>query len=445
MASPIFMAACCSSLVADLMLSRSSVSLALRNASSADSTRAASSAPILPWASLKVFSDEYSRLSASFLASMRSLRSLSCSLYSSASRTMRSMSPSDSPPEDWITMLCCLPVALSLADTLTMPLASMSKVTSIWGTPRGAGGRSTKSNWPSILLSAAISRSPCSTLMPTCVWLSAAVENTWPFLVGMVVLRGMSRVKTPPSVSMPSDSGVTSSSRMSFTSPLSTPPWMAAPMATTSSGLTPLDGLRPKKASTASCTLGMRVMPPTSSTSLMSPLPTDASLRHLRHGSRVRSTRSSTMASNLARVTRTFMCLGPDASAVMNGRFTSVSFSPSSSRFAFSAASRSRCIASGSPLRSIPASFLNSPTRCPSSASSKSSPPRMVSPFVAFTSNSPSLISSTDTSKVPPPRSYTAIVLPSLLSSPYASDAAVGSLMMRSTFRPAMRPASFVA
>src|ERR1044071_4553564 len=34
--------------------------------------------------------------------------------------------------------ICCsLPVALSLAVTLTMPLASMSKVTSICGTPRG--------------------------------------------------------------------------------------------------------------------------------------------------------------------------------------------------------------------------------------------------------------------------------------------------------------------
>ena len=35
---------------------------------------------------------------------------------------------------------CSLPVALSLALTLRMPLASMSKVTSICGTPRGAGG-----------------------------------------------------------------------------------------------------------------------------------------------------------------------------------------------------------------------------------------------------------------------------------------------------------------
>ena len=41
-----------------------------------------------------------------------------------------------------------------------MPLASMSKVTSICGTPRGAGGRPVSSNMPSFLLYAAISRSP---------------------------------------------------------------------------------------------------------------------------------------------------------------------------------------------------------------------------------------------------------------------------------------------
>jgi hypothetical protein len=61
----------------------------------------------------------------------------------------------------------------------------------------------------------------------------------------MVVLRSMSLVMTPPLVSMPSDSGVTSSSRMSLTSPLSTPAWTAAPTATTSSGLTALLGSLP--------------------------------------------------------------------------------------------------------------------------------------------------------------------------------------------------------
>ena len=39
-----------------------------------------------------------------------------------------------------MVMDCSAPVPLSLAETCTIPLASISKVTSIWGTPRGAGG-----------------------------------------------------------------------------------------------------------------------------------------------------------------------------------------------------------------------------------------------------------------------------------------------------------------
>ena len=42
--------------------------------------------------------------------------------------------------------------------------------------------------------------------------------------VGMVVLRSIRRVKTPPMVSIPRDRGVTSSRTTSFTSPVSTPP-----------------------------------------------------------------------------------------------------------------------------------------------------------------------------------------------------------------------------
>ena len=127
-------------------------------------------------------------------------------------------------------------------------------------------------------MSAAISRSPWKTRIVTAFWLSSAVEKIWLFLVGIVVLRSISRVKTPPSVSMPSDSGVTSSSTTSLTSPCSTPAWIAAPSATTSSGLTPLCGSLPKNLVTSSMTLGMRVMPPTSTTSSMSPLATPASL-----------------------------------------------------------------------------------------------------------------------------------------------------------------------
>ena len=100
-----------------------------------------------------------------------------------------------------------------------MPLASMSKVTSTCGTPRGAGGMPTRSNWPSSLLSAAIGRSPWKTRIVTADWLSSAVEKVCERLVGMVVLRSISGVKTPPRVSMPRVRGVTSRRRTSFTSP----------------------------------------------------------------------------------------------------------------------------------------------------------------------------------------------------------------------------------
>src|SRR2546425_7818952 len=59
-----------------------------------------------------------------------------------------------------------------------MPFASMSNVTSICGRPRGAGGMSVRLNWPSDLLPAAMSRSPCRTWIVTALWLSSAVENT---------------------------------------------------------------------------------------------------------------------------------------------------------------------------------------------------------------------------------------------------------------------------
>ena len=76
------------------------------------------------------------------------------------SLTRASISAGDSPDEEVISIDCSFPVALSLADTLTMPLASMSNETSIWGRPLGAGAMPVRSNRPSNLLSDAISRSP---------------------------------------------------------------------------------------------------------------------------------------------------------------------------------------------------------------------------------------------------------------------------------------------
>src|SRR6266851_8892769 len=108
-----------------------------------------------------------------------------------------------------------------------------------------------------VLLSLENCRSPWRTWISTPGWLSEAVEKISDLRVGMVVFRSISLVNTPPRVSMPSDSGVTSSSKTSMTSPLRTPPWIAAPTATTSSGLTPLWPSLPNTLRTRSCTAGI--------------------------------------------------------------------------------------------------------------------------------------------------------------------------------------------
>ncbi len=149
----------------------------------------------------------------------------------------------------------------------------------------------------------------------------------------------MSFVITPPRVSIPSDNGVTSRSSTSFTSPPRTPPWIAAPKATTSSGLTPLWGSFPNTCFTTSCTAGIRVVPPTRMTSSISAALSFASRSAFRQGSFVRSTRSAVICSKSARVRLTTRCFGPDWSAVRNGRLISAFSVLESSILAFSAAS----------------------------------------------------------------------------------------------------------
>lgn len=82
--------------------------------------------------------------------------------------------------------------------------------------PRGAGRMSSRRTRPSTRLSAARSRSPCSTTS-TAGWSSSAVVKVPPRRVGIVVLRSISLVISPPSVSTPGESGVTSSSRTPLT------------------------------------------------------------------------------------------------------------------------------------------------------------------------------------------------------------------------------------
>ncbi|RNA39293.1 hypothetical protein BpHYR1_005078 [Brachionus plicatilis] len=72
----------------------------------------------------------------------------------------------------------------------------------------------------------------------------------------MVVLRLIKAVMTPPAVSMPSDSGATSSNSKSCTasdlSPVRMAAWTAAPYATASSGLIDLFSSLPLKKSWSS-------------------------------------------------------------------------------------------------------------------------------------------------------------------------------------------------
>ena len=150
---------------------------------------------------------------------------------------------------------------------------------------------------------------------------------------------GMIFFITPPMVSRPREREVTSSSRMSCTSWVMMPAWMAAPMATTSSGLTFWLGSRPISDLTSSCTMGIRLAPPTRTTSSISLGVRLASVKACFKGARNPLTRSPHILSNWERLRRVSKCLGPSLVAVMKGRLISVVATPESSIFAFSAAS----------------------------------------------------------------------------------------------------------
>ena len=152
----------------------------------------------------------------------------------------------------------------------------MSKVTSIWGLEEKPERMPVSLNLPRLLLSRAKWRSPCSTLISTLVCMGRAVVKIWLLRVGIILLRVMRGVATPPSVSMDSVSGVTSINTRpcaaapvapaSFPPPCSRPPCTAAPMATHSSGFRVWLGSQPSSSRTCRSTAGIRVLPPTSST-----------------------------------------------------------------------------------------------------------------------------------------------------------------------------------
>ena len=111
---------------------------------------------------------------------------------SAASATSRSISPCVRPP-DAVTRIACAPAGAEILrrdvdDAVGVDLEASPRSAARRAAP--AGCRPARSG-RGVLLSAAISRSPCSTWMRTTVWLSSVVEKTWLFAVGMVVLLSM--------------------------------------------------------------------------------------------------------------------------------------------------------------------------------------------------------------------------------------------------------------
>uniref|UniRef100_K3W998 Uncharacterized protein n=1 Tax=Globisporangium ultimum (strain ATCC 200006 / CBS 805.95 / DAOM BR144) TaxID=431595 RepID=K3W998_GLOUD len=256
---------------------------------------------------------------------------------------------------------------------------------------------------------------------------------------------------TLPTVSIPSESGVTSTSKSELVASLRMPdkmaPCTAAPYATASSGLIDFESSLPlNRLDSMVCTLGIRVEPPTSTNSVISSGFMLASANTFSTVSSQRLKSSSPSDSNLARVTVALKSTPSKSESTS----TEADVVVDNMRLADSQAVRKRRMAradvDGSKLRFL---RLNSVKRYSTMLLSKSSPPKCVSPPVDLTSKIPFSIDKIDTSKVPPPRSKINTLvfwplLPAFVSRPYARAAAVGSLIIRLTSRPAMAPASLV-
>ena len=176
--------------------------------------------------------------------------------------------------------------------------------------------------------------------------------------MGIVVFLSIRRVATPPTVSIDSDSGVTSIRIISFAVleagrfPPSFPPWMQAPKATHSSGFKPLEGSFPKSCLTFSCTAGILVEPPTRSTIPRSEALMPASCNACCTGAAVRSTRSRISSLNVFLESSISRCSGVPLSEAIKGILIFTVDADDNAFFAFSASSRTRCSAVESLYRS---------------------------------------------------------------------------------------------
>ena len=181
---------------------------------------------------------------------------------------------------------------------------------------------------------------------------------------------------------MESESGVTSIRIISaacdpaISAPPSFPPCTAAPSATHSSGFKLREGSFPVSLRTSSNTAGTRVEPPTRSTMPRSAAVIPASESACCTGPAVRSMRSIVSSSNFARVSVISMCFGSPFTVAINGRLMPVVEEEDNTFLAFSASSRTRCIAVASFRKSTRSVRWNSDTRYSVIRASKSSPPR---------------------------------------------------------------------
>mmetsp|Transcript_8502 Transcript_8502/g.28168 ORF Transcript_8502/g.28168 Transcript_8502/m.28168 type:complete len:312 (-) Transcript_8502:399-1334(-) len=241
--------------------------------------------------------------------------------------------------------------------------------------------------------------------------------------------------------------------------------WSAAPAATASSGLTAFGrGFRPVTFSTKVRTAGVRVAPPTRSTSANGCAPAPPDLRAARSCSACKSSpalkaqRSSGRRIRLSSGPRTFnrwffvSCTSappsgtsaspsPKGTTIPDGTCTRVLLTCERCSLAARAAGRRSVAFAPSRTPAARASFArNFAMRW-----SKSSPPKCASPPVAITSTVSPPTSTTLTSKVPPPRSKTRTRSSSSRPAPYARAAAMGSRSSRTFSTPANRAASSVA
>jgi len=190
------------------------------------------------------------------------------------------------------------------------------------------------------------------------------------------------------------------------------------------------------------CTFGILVDPPTRTTSWTWPLVNLESSRTCLTGFRVDLNKSIFNSSNLALVKT-------NEKSIPSYKFSISILScckTDKALLARSASFLNLVIALLSLVKSLLFFFLKTSDKNWVVLSSKSEPPRWVSPLVAMTSKTFNSIDNIDTSNVPPPRSKTMMFFSSfILSNPYAIAAAVGSLIILKTFNPAILPASFVA